>query len=239
MDKKQILDWVDELKLPEVFAELDEVKVQDHLLEKLRNEFILGTKDVDFINRLKVFISSLKDKTGQDSLNLYVITATKSEIERNGKTHKVKMPLERYHDELEKWQPFAEPESSKTILTEYKKRKGFSLSFQYLSSYSCAEVEERDLIRENRKNMVLWSDLLALHESNEEFTRYFDDGEIGGLLVSVCPSDPEEIQNHKYICKITWEINSCLCRSFDLERKRFLGENTRKGGIFYKENNQS
>ena len=193
MDKETLCRLVDELKFVEVFEELDKWEIQNTLLSNLRNEFIAGEAKYQYPDRLKVFIRNQKDKSGKAALTVVVITANQEQIKQNGKKYNCKVPENRYHPtDLDQWQPFESPEKIKELFAEYQQKKGFPLQYQCVHEFPCDDLETREWIRENRQNMVLWADLLALNENNEDFAKYFNDGEIGGLLTSHCVADHEE-----------------------------------------------
>lgn len=193
MVSKEILcSWVDELRFEEIFSELDKWGIQDVMLETLRKEFIGGEINHKYYDRLKIFIRSVKAKAEKEVLTIIVLTATQQQLQDNKTTPK-DLPLSYYADNLEGWQPFETKESVKDIFAEYQRLKGFPLQYQCIHYFSCEDREVRDWLRNNRKNMVLWVDLLAMNDKNRQFVKYFDDGEIGGLLTSQCLAHPQSI----------------------------------------------
>lgn len=193
MDKETLCKLIEEGKYAVVFEELDKWEIQDAMFANLKNEFIAGQSTYQYPGRLKVFISTLKDKSGKAALTVVVITANQEQIKQNNEKYKCKIPENRYHPtDLDQWQPFESPEKIKELFAEYQLKKGFPLQYQCVHEFPCDELETREWIRENRQNMVLWADLLALNENNEQFAQYFNDGEIGGLLTSNCIADHEE-----------------------------------------------
>lgn len=196
MNKETLCAWVNELKYVEVFEELDTYNLNSPLLAQLRNECIAGKMAFDFPDRLKIFIATIyNSKIGKEALTVFVLTGTKSQIAENGKKHNFEMPLNRYHEtDLEGWQPFESAENVKQLFAEYKDKKGFPLHYSCLHTMSCGEAETRNWLREICKDTVLWVDLLAINENNENFISYFNHSEVGGLLTSTCLTDSKQVK---------------------------------------------
>lgn len=193
MDKETLCGLVTEGKYVEVFEELEKWEITDAMFANLRNEFIAGQTTYQYTDRFKVFIRSLKDKSGNPNLTVIVITANKQQIKQNNEKYKCKIPENRYHPtDLDQWQPFQSSEKIKDLFIEYQRKNGFPLQYQCVHEFPCEDAETRAWIRENRQNMVLWADLLALNEHNEKFVKYFNDDKIGGLITSNCVSDTEK-----------------------------------------------
>ncbi len=197
MNKQELYDLVDNLDFATVFEELDKLEGQNlTMLNALRNECItLGVKDIYFCSRLKMFIQTLKTPQ-KDALNVVVLTATKDQIDAVGKKNELPMPLDRYDEtKLENWQPFESKDKVHELFAEYKTRKGYAIDYQCVAHHACDTQEEREWVKEKRKNMVLWVDLLAVCEKNKKFVSYFNDSEIGGLLTSICHTDSKKVKD--------------------------------------------
>lgn len=54
--KQELLDMANELNYAKLFEELDRMGFKGEIYETLRTEFILGTKDIHWNNRLKTLI---------------------------------------------------------------------------------------------------------------------------------------------------------------------------------------
>ncbi len=61
-DIQKLKNLLEQNQIAELFEELDKLKIADLRLERLKNEFILGKTDVDFFDRLRVFINELLEK---------------------------------------------------------------------------------------------------------------------------------------------------------------------------------
>jgi outer membrane protein OmpA-like peptidoglycan-associated protein len=59
---EELKKLVEELKLSKVFEELDNLKISDLRLTKLRNDFVLGKTDSDYFERFFAFLDDLKNK---------------------------------------------------------------------------------------------------------------------------------------------------------------------------------
>lgn len=235
MDKETLCKLIDELKYAEVFEELDKWEITDakSMFESLKKEFIAGEGNHKYPDRLKVFIRNLKDKSGKPALTVVIITANKLQIEQNNEKYDCQIPENRYHlTDLDQWQPFQSSEKIKDLFIEYRQKNGFPLRYECVHEFPCEDAETRAWIRENRQNMVLWADLLALNEHNEKFAKYFNDDKIGGLITSNCISDHEKTsvwvekktRNIFQDCKDYFEnyTDECQNIAFGISNKEWL-----------------
>ncbi|MDX2303360.1 MAG: hypothetical protein NW226_11200 [Microscillaceae bacterium] len=58
----EALEAIEASSIPKVFELLDALRVYSNAYNSLKNEFISGTKDREYIDRLRVFIASLKNE---------------------------------------------------------------------------------------------------------------------------------------------------------------------------------
>jgi hypothetical protein len=64
MEKYQhIIDHINAWEIDKAFQALDELVGADHELARLKKEYIFGTKDFDFANRLLTYVGTLDVKT--------------------------------------------------------------------------------------------------------------------------------------------------------------------------------
>lgn len=59
---EELKKLIEELKLAKVFEELDNLKISDLRLTRLRNDFVLGKTDSDYFERFSAFLDDLKNK---------------------------------------------------------------------------------------------------------------------------------------------------------------------------------